>query len=157
MGLRPWQTCSGVRVGAGLPPGRLLPFRQAARLLSDLVGTPVDHRRLWGWLQKAGRSGGRSSIAPVELFEEGLARRGGAGGDRRGGAPPPRGRLLQAKVAAAFTGKRVVSEGARYRKRICTGKRVLAGIYSAALDLDGCRLVISVEGRPGTGPLRGQH
>ena len=31
------------------------PFRQAARLLQMMVGTRIDHRRLWGWAQSSGR------------------------------------------------------------------------------------------------------
>ena len=31
------------------------PFRQAARLLSMMLGCKVDHRRLWGWAQGSGR------------------------------------------------------------------------------------------------------
>lgn len=31
------------------------PFRQAARLLSMMVGARVDHRRVWGWAQTSGR------------------------------------------------------------------------------------------------------
>ncbi len=31
------------------------PYRQAARLLSKMVGCTVDHRRLWGWAQASGR------------------------------------------------------------------------------------------------------
>lgn len=32
------------------------PFRQVARLLSKMIGQPVDHRRLWNWVQASGRS-----------------------------------------------------------------------------------------------------
>lgn len=31
------------------------PYRQAARLLSKMIGTRVDHRTLWGWVQGSGR------------------------------------------------------------------------------------------------------
>ncbi len=31
------------------------PFRQAARLLSKMIGAPVDHRRMWYWVQRSGR------------------------------------------------------------------------------------------------------
>jgi hypothetical protein len=32
------------------------PYRQAARLLGKMIGAPVDHRRLWGWVQGSGRA-----------------------------------------------------------------------------------------------------
>ncbi|CAN5767868.1 hypothetical protein BH18ACT17_BH18ACT17_14210 [soil metagenome] len=32
------------------------PYRQAARLLGRMIGAPIDHRRLWGWVQSSGRA-----------------------------------------------------------------------------------------------------
>ncbi|MGQ0669419.1 MAG: UPF0236 family transposase-like protein [Actinomycetota bacterium] len=49
------------------------PFRQAARLLSWMIGCGVDHRRLWGWVQTTGRgirSGWEAKRAA--LFDQGV-------------------------------------------------------------------------------------
>ena len=137
MGLHPWQTCSGWVWERACRLAKDHPFRTAARLLSDLVGTPVDHRRLWGWLQKAGKLR-RDQIESWtnEMFEDGLA--------------PPEGNPVQmvvteidgavlrqqrrgvfeAKVAVAYTGKRRSSPTAKHRKLLCTGKAVAAGVFS---------------------------
>ncbi len=48
MGLRPWQTCSGFVWERACRLAGSHPFRQAARLLSDLVGTPVDTHTIIG-------------------------------------------------------------------------------------------------------------
>lgn len=40
-----------------------------------------------------------------------------------------RGGVFEAKVAAAYSGKRVVSATARHRRRVVTGKCVVAGVY----------------------------
>jgi hypothetical protein len=136
MRLLPWQTCSAFVWERACRLAKDYPFRQAARLLSDLVGTPVDHRRLWGWLQRAGRT--RRAVIDQErseMFDQGLA-------------PPEaepvdmvvveidgavlrrqRGGVFEAKVAAAYTGKQEASHTARHRRRYCTGKSVVAGIY----------------------------
>jgi len=112
------------------------PFRQAARLLSDLVGTPLDHRRLWGWLQKAGLHR-RAELESwrTDMFDDGLAPPEGDPVDmvvteidgvvlrRQGGGS------FEAKVAAAYTGKRPASSTARHPRRTCTGKAVVAGVY----------------------------
>lgn len=36
---------------------------------------------------------------------------------------------MEARLAVAYTGKREISETSRHRKRICTGKQVVAGVY----------------------------
>ncbi|MGH2577540.1 MAG: UPF0236 family transposase-like protein, partial [Actinomycetota bacterium] len=50
------------------------PYRQAARLLSKMIGQPVDHRRLWGWVQASGRRV-RTHLEELRasLFDEGAA------------------------------------------------------------------------------------
>ncbi len=136
MGLRPHQGCSSFVWERACRLAADHPFRTAARLLSDLVGTPVDHRRLWGWLQRAGEIR-RAEVEArrSEMFEDGLAPPEGEPLDmavvevdgailrRQGGG------TFEAKVAAAYTGKRLASLTARHRRRTCTGKAVLAGIY----------------------------
>lgn len=136
MGLKVWQTCSGFVWERACRLAASFPFRQAARLLSDLVGTPVDHRRLWGWLQKAGAlRQAELDRARAELFEDGLAPPEGAPVEmvvvevdgvvlrrqRRG--------VMEAKVCAAYPGKRDASPTGRRRRRLCQGKVLLAGLY----------------------------
>ena len=48
------------------------PFRQAARLLSKMIGTRVDHRTLWGWVQGSGRAVRRHlEQLRASLFDDG--------------------------------------------------------------------------------------
>lgn len=50
------------------------PYRQAARLLSKMLGQQVDHRRLWGWAQSSGQAVKDSfEQLRVALFEHGEA------------------------------------------------------------------------------------
>ncbi len=136
MGLRPWQTCSGFVWERACRLAGAHPFREAARLLSDLVGTPLDHRRLWGWLQKAGAIRVlQQEQARAELFDHGVA--------PPEGEPVPmvvteidgvvlrhqRGGRFEAKVAASSTGKCRASPTARHRRVYVTGKAVVAGVY----------------------------
>jgi len=135
MGLQRWQTCSGFVWERACWLAASFPFRQAARLLSDLVGTPVDHRRLWGWLQKAGAlRQGELERARSEMFEVGLAPPEGppvemvvAEHDGVVLRAQPRGRM-EARLCAAYTGKHDVSTQ-RHRRRLCSGKVVLAGLF----------------------------
>ena len=48
------------------------PYRQAARLLSKMIGEPIDHRRLWGWVQNSGK-GVRAHFERMRssLFDDG--------------------------------------------------------------------------------------
>lgn len=46
----PWVKAKAARLAQAHP------YRQAAALLSDMIGTKVDHRRLWGWVQHAGNA-----------------------------------------------------------------------------------------------------
>lgn len=49
------------------------PYRQAARLLQMMLGSFVDHRRLWGWAQTTGRSIRRGWEAKrASLFDDGV-------------------------------------------------------------------------------------
>ena len=48
------------------------PYRQAARLLSKMIGEPVDHRTLWGWVQGSGRAvRGHLEQLRSSLFDDG--------------------------------------------------------------------------------------
>jgi len=140
MGLRPHQTCSAwvweraTRLGTGYP------FRQAARLLSDLLGGAIDHRVVWRLLRRAGElRRAHQEQARSEMFDLGLAPE-----DPEGESPVmvvteidgvvlrrqrPKG-LMEARIAVAYTGKRVVSPTARHRKRLVTGKGVVAGLWA---------------------------
>ncbi len=139
MGLRPHQTCSAwvweraARLGTGYP------FRQAARLLSDLVGGAIDHRVVWRLLRRAGEMRrAHQERARAEMFDLGLAP------EETEGEPPvmvvteidgvvlrrqrPKG-SMEARIAVAYTGKQEASLTARHRKRIVTGKVVVAGLW----------------------------
>jgi hypothetical protein len=136
IGLHPWQTCSNFVWERACRLAAAHPFRTAAKLLSDLVGTPVDHRRLWGWLQRAGMVR-RAEVEGwrAELFDDGVA--------PPEGEPVPmvvteidgavlrqqRSGVFEAKVAVAYTGKRRSSPTAKHRRMLCTGKAVAAGVY----------------------------
>jgi hypothetical protein len=55
LGLEPNDPCSPwVRAKASLL-AQAHPYRQAAGLLSQMIGSKVDHRRVWGWVQQAGK------------------------------------------------------------------------------------------------------
>src|SRR5690349_17859860 len=122
------------RLGTGYP------FRQAARLLSDLVGGAIDHRVVWRLLRRAGElRRAHQERARSEMFDLGLAP------PDNGKEPPvmvvteidgvvlrrqrPKG-LMEARIAVAYTGKRVASQTARHRKRLVTGKVVVAGLWA---------------------------
>lgn len=137
MGLSPHQSCSGFVWERACRLAASFPYRQAARLLSDLVGVACDHRVLWRLVQKAGRAR-RAQIEAdrAAMFDQGEAppepedppemvasEIDGAVLRHQGGG------VFEAKVAAAYTGKREISETSCHRKRICTGKQVVAGVY----------------------------
>ena len=136
MGLLPWQNCSAFVWERACRLGSAHPYRQAARLLSDLIGVPVDHRVLWRLVQKAG-SIRRDEIeqARSEMFDNGLAPAEGPPVEmavvevdgvvlrRQGGG------VMEAKIAAAYTGKAQASATAHHRRIYVTGKRIVAGIY----------------------------
>lgn len=55
LGLHPGDPCSAWVRQTTAFLAQAHPFRQAARLLSAMIGQPIDHRRLWGWVQTSGR------------------------------------------------------------------------------------------------------
>lgn len=136
MGLRPWQTCSNFVWERACRLAARHPFREAARLLSDLVGRPCDHRVLWRLLQQAGKiRRGELEANRAAMFEDGEAppeveapdmvvtEIDGAVLRHQGGG------TFEAKVAVSYTGKRVVSRTARHRRRVVTGRCVVAGVF----------------------------
>jgi hypothetical protein len=136
MRLRPRQSCSWWVWQRACRLAKDHPYRQAARLLGELLGTGVDHRVLWGLVQRAGAMRrGAIEAARSELFDDGVAppeadpvemvvvELDGAVLRAQGGG------VFEAKVTAAYTGKAIASATARHRKRLCTGKVVMAGIY----------------------------
>lgn len=54
LGLEPKEQCSPWVKQKASWLAQAHPFRQAAALLSDMIGCRVDHRRLWGWVQGIG-------------------------------------------------------------------------------------------------------
>lgn len=72
--LRPGDPCSAwVRESAAWL-AQAHPYRTAARLLSKMIGTKVDHRTLWGWVQTSGRAVRRSlEQLRASLFDDGEA------------------------------------------------------------------------------------
>ena len=56
LGLAPGDPCSAWVRQTAAWLAQAHPYRQAARLLSQMIGSPVDHRRLWGWVQGSGRA-----------------------------------------------------------------------------------------------------
>ncbi len=70
--LRPVDPCSPwVRATASWL-AQAHPYRQAARLLGKMIGSPVDHRRLWGWVQGSGEAVRRHiERLRTSLFDDG--------------------------------------------------------------------------------------
>ena len=56
LGLSPGDPCSAWVRQTAAWLAQAHPYRQAARLLSRMIGTRVDHRTLWGWVQGSGRA-----------------------------------------------------------------------------------------------------
>jgi hypothetical protein len=136
MGLLPHQSCSTFVWERACRLAAAHPYRTAARLLSDLIGVSTDHRVLWRLVQKAGRLR-RDQIEAnrADMFDLGLAPAqgepiemvvteiDGAVLRRQGGG------VMEAKVAAAYTGKELASATAAHRRVYITGKALVAGIY----------------------------
>lgn len=137
IGVAAWQSCSPLVWERACRLAASFPYRQAARLLSDLVGQATDHRVLWRLVQKAGRAR-RAAIEHqrAAVFEMGEV-------PPEPDEPPEmvvteidgavlrhcRGGVFEAKVAAAYRGKHVISTTARHPKRVVTGKTAIAGVY----------------------------
>ena len=115
------------------------PFRQAARLLGTMIGSRVDHRRLWGWAQVSGRrlkdDWGRKRSA---LFEDGeLPLDGGTrhpivttGAD--GTFIHSRDGPIEVKLGVWWTGATLASATAAHPRFLLQGK----GFYATTRDAD---------------------
>jgi hypothetical protein len=74
LGLAPGEPCSAWVRETAAWLAQAHPFRQAARLLSRMIGQPIDHRRLWGWVQASGKTlRGRFEQMRASLFDDGEA------------------------------------------------------------------------------------
>jgi len=74
LGLAPGDPCSAWVRETAAWLAQAHPYRQAARLLSKMIGTRIDHRTLWGWVQGSGRRV-RSHLEQLRasLFDDGEA------------------------------------------------------------------------------------
>jgi hypothetical protein len=72
LGLAPGDPCSAWVRQTAAWLAQAHPYRQSARLLSKMIGSPVDHRRLWGWVQGSGRAVRRHlEQLRSQLFDDG--------------------------------------------------------------------------------------
>lgn len=72
LGLVPGDPCSAWVRQTAAWLAQAHPYRQAARLLQAMIGAPVDHRRLWGWVQTSGRAVRRGlEQVRASLFDDG--------------------------------------------------------------------------------------
>jgi hypothetical protein len=72
--LRPGDPCSAWVRATAAWLAQAHPYRTAARLLGKMIGSPVDHRRLWGWAQSSGKElRGRFEQMRASLFDDGEA------------------------------------------------------------------------------------
>ncbi len=115
------------------------PFRQAARLLSMMVGARVDHRRVWGWAQTSGRrvlaSWERKRTA---LFDDGELPEAtgparpivstGADGTFIHSRDGP----IEVKLGVWWTGAKLASATATHPRFLLQGK----GFYATTRDAD---------------------
>lgn len=115
------------------------PFRQAAKLLSKMLGCFVDHRRVWGWAQGSGAKLRRHwERKRAALFEDGEAplQKGaspkivstGADGTFIHSRDGP----IEVKLGMWWTGATPASTTARHQKHLLQGK----GFYAGAEDAD---------------------
>jgi len=139
LGISPKDPCSPwVRATAGWL-AQAHPFRQAARLLSKMLGQRVDHRRVWGWAQRSGE-GLRADWdrKRVSLFEDGEAP------TERGESPRivstgidgtfihSRDGPIEVKLGLWWTGARLQSPSALHPKFLLQGK----GFYATTGNAD---------------------
>jgi hypothetical protein len=116
------------------------PYRQAARLLSRMIGQKVDHRTLWGWVQTSGRAVRRSlEQLRVSLFDDGEV----PGFD----GPPPqivstsadgtfirtRDGPVEVKLGLWWTGAHLQSPTAAHARYLLDGKGFYASTQGADL------------------------
>ncbi len=136
------------------------PFRQAARLLSMMVGGRVDHRRLWGWAQTSGQR----VLAAWErkrtaLFDDGELPEAtgpahaivstGADGTFIHSRDGP----IEVKLGVWWTGARLASPTAAHPRWILQGK----GFYATTKDADHFGQTFYVLAEEGTGLTRAKE
>jgi hypothetical protein len=74
LGLSPGDPCSAWVRQTAAWLAQAHPYRQAARLLSQMIGQRVDHRTLWGWVQGSGSAVRRGlEELRASLFDDGEA------------------------------------------------------------------------------------
>ena len=115
------------------------PFRQAAGLLSKMIGCFVDHRRLWGWAQGSGRRLREHwEQKRAALFEDGeLPRREGKGPSivstgADGTFIHSRDGPIEVKLGMWWTGAHLASPSAAHPKFLLQGK----GFFATTKDAD---------------------
>jgi len=133
LGLRPGDPCSAWVRETAAWLAQAHPYRQAARLLSKMIGAPVDHRRLWGWVQASGRAvRGHLDRMRSGLFDDGEAP------EFTGPAPRivstsadgtfirTRDGPVEVKIGIWWTGAHLQSPSARHPKFLLDGKGAYA-------------------------------
>jgi len=109
------------------------PYRQAARLLSTMIGCRIDHRTLWGWVQGSGRAVRRHfERLRSSLFDDGESP------SFRGEAPKivstsadgtfirTRDGPVEVKLGIWWTGAHLQSPSASHRRYLLQGKGAYA-------------------------------
>lgn len=132
-----------------------MPYRQAASLLSEIVGETVGHRALHAWVQQiGGRAKDMQEAERTAIFDEGKA----PGGDDQGpeivvieadGAVlrgcRHRGEKIEAKLGVMYTGKELVSKTAKHKRYRLRDKGLFASTAEVGTFAQG--LVASAERR----------
>ena len=139
LGIEPGDPCSPWVRATAAWLAQAHPFRQAARLLSKMLGGFVDHRRVWGWTQRSGaKLRGDWDRKRASLFEDGEAPA------ERADAPKivstgvdgtfihSRDGPIEVKLGLWWTGARLQSPSAIHPKFLLEGK----GFYATTSDAD---------------------
>ncbi len=129
LGLTPADPCSAWVRQTAAWLAQAHPYRQAARLLSRMIGSPVDHRRLWGWVQGSGAAVRRHlQELRTSLFDDGEAP------SFHGPVPPivstsadgtfirTRDGPVEVKLGLWWTGAHLQSPSARHPRFLLEGK-----------------------------------
>jgi hypothetical protein len=137
--LKPGDPCSAWVRQTSARLAQAHPFRQAAALLSVMIGQPVDHRRLWGWVQASGKQlRGRFEQMRASLFDEGEAP--GSGGpspkivstSADGTFIRTRDGPVEVKLGLWWTGAHLASPTAVHARYLLDGK----GFYASTQGSD---------------------
>ncbi len=137
LGLAPKDPCSPWVRATAAYLAQAHPFRQAARLLQMMVGTRVDHRRVWGWAQSSGRRVLQAwEEKRAALFEQGELPEGAGKGHAivstgaDGTFIHSRDGPIEVKLGVWWTGAQLASERAVHPRFILQGK----GFYATTND-----------------------